>query len=183
MPPLGLLSIGAVLEREGIPVEIVPANVLGLDWRGIEDKIRRDKPDIVGVTITTENRFQSFRLIRLAKKAHPGALTVLGGPHASMAAEDCLAHIPEIDIVVRGEGELTMLDVCRAWEPARSSPRSATSPASSCAREAGSAARRRGPRSPTSTPSPSPPSISSRSKNIISPFPSPGTASSRPSTS
>jgi len=115
MPPLGLLSIGAVLEREGIPVEIVPANVLGLDWRGIEDKIRRDKPDIVGVTITTENRFQSFRLIRLAKKAHPGALTVLGGPHASMAAEDCLAHIPEIDVVVRGEGEYTMLDVCRAW--------------------------------------------------------------------
>jgi radical SAM superfamily enzyme YgiQ (UPF0313 family) len=119
MPPLGLLSIGAVLERESIPVEIVPADVLGLDWRGIEDKIRRDKPDIVGVTITTENRFQSFKLIRLAKKAHPGALTVLGGPHASMAAEDCLAHIPEIDAVVRGEGETTMLDVCRAWDKSR----------------------------------------------------------------
>ncbi len=116
MPPLGLLSIGAVLEREGIGVEIVPANILGLDWRGIEAKIRRDKPDIVGVTITTENRFQSFRLVRLAKKAHPGALTVLGGPHASMAAEDCLARIPEIDAVVRGEGELTMLDLCRAWD-------------------------------------------------------------------
>jgi len=116
MPPLGLLYIGAVLEREGIPVEIVPANVLGLDWKGIERKIREDKPDVVGVTITTENRFQSFRLIRLVKKAHPGALTVLGGPHASMAAEDCLAHVPEIDVVVRGEGELTMLDLCRAWE-------------------------------------------------------------------
>ena len=119
MPPLGLLYIGAVLERENIPVEIVPANVLGLDWRGIEDKIRREKPDIVGVTITTENRFQSFKLIRLAKKTHPGALTVLGGPHASMAAEDCLAHIPELDVVVRGEGEFTVLDICRTWDSAR----------------------------------------------------------------
>ncbi len=116
MPPLGLLTIGAVLEREGIPIEIVPANVLGLDWKDIERKIRTEKPDIVGVTITTENRFQSFALVRLAKRAHPGVLTVLGGPHASMAAEDCLAHIPELDVVVRGEGEFAMLDVCRAWE-------------------------------------------------------------------
>jgi radical SAM superfamily enzyme YgiQ (UPF0313 family) len=116
MPPLGLLYIGAVLEREGLPVEIVPANILGLGWKDIERKIRADRPDIVGVTITTENRFQSFKLIRLAKRAHPGALTVLGGPHASMAAEDCLDHIPELDVVVRGEGELTMLDLCRAWE-------------------------------------------------------------------
>ncbi len=116
MPPLGLLSIGAVLEKEGVPVEIVPANVLGLDWKDIEAKIRRDKPDIVGVTITTENRFQSFKLVRLAKKVHPGCLTVLGGPHASMAAEDCLEHIPELDIVVRGEGEFTLLDICRGWD-------------------------------------------------------------------
>jgi radical SAM superfamily enzyme YgiQ (UPF0313 family) len=116
MPPLGLLYIGAVLEREGIPIEIVPANVLGLDWTAIARKIRTEKPDIVGVTITTENRFQSFALVRLAKKAHPKVLTVLGGPHASMAAEDCLAHIPELDVVVRGEGEFAMLDICRAWE-------------------------------------------------------------------
>jgi anaerobic magnesium-protoporphyrin IX monomethyl ester cyclase len=121
MPPLGLLYIGAVLEKEGVPVEIVPTDVLGLGWRGIARKIARDKPDIVGVTITTENRFQSFRLIKLAKRAHPRALTVLGGPHASMAAEDCLEHIPELDVVVRGEGEYTMLEICRAWDGAHDS--------------------------------------------------------------
>jgi anaerobic magnesium-protoporphyrin IX monomethyl ester cyclase len=119
MPPLGLLYIGAVLEREGIPVEILPADVLGWDWADIRRKIERDKPDIVGVTITTENRFQSFALIRLAKRAHRGVLTVLGGPHASMAAEDCLDHIPELDVVVRGEGEFTTLDLCRAWDKAK----------------------------------------------------------------
>ncbi len=116
MPPLGLLSLGAVLEKEGIPVEIVPTDILGMGWGDIQRKIKQDKPDIIGVTITTENRFQSFKLIRLAKKAYPGALTVLGGPHASMAADDCLEHIAEIDVVVRGEGELTMLEICRAWE-------------------------------------------------------------------
>jgi len=121
MPPLGLLSIAAVLENEGFAVEVVPADVLEMTWKDIRRKIEADRPDIVGVTITTENRFQSFRLIRLAKKAHPAGLTVLGGPHASMAAEDCLEHIPELDAVVRGEGEWTMLDICRARERERSS--------------------------------------------------------------
>lgn len=116
MPPLGVLSIGAVLERERIGVEIVPADILKLGWREIERKIRDGRPDIVGVTSTTENRFQSFDLVRRAKKAHPQALTVMGGPHASMAAEDALVHIPELDVVVRGEGEETTLDLCRALE-------------------------------------------------------------------
>jgi anaerobic magnesium-protoporphyrin IX monomethyl ester cyclase len=117
MPPLGLLSIGAVLEKAGVSVEIVPADVLDMSWDDIARKIRGEKPAIVGVTVTTENRFQSFRLIRLAKKAHPGVLTILGGPHASMAAEDCLEHIPELDLVVRGEGEETALEICRLWTP------------------------------------------------------------------
>ncbi|MGB8951650.1 MAG: radical SAM protein [Candidatus Aminicenantales bacterium] len=119
MPPLGLLSIGAVLEKEGISVEIVPADVLRLSWGEVRKKIQTDQPDIVGVTSTTENRFQSFKLIRVARQANPQTLTVLGGPHASMAAEDCLAHIPELDVVVRGEGEITMRELCRAWEAKR----------------------------------------------------------------
>ncbi len=114
MPPLGILSIAAVLEKEGIDVEVVPADILKLGWRDIAKKIQNDRPDIVGVTSTTENRFQSFKLVKVARKAHPPALIVMGGPHASMAAEDTLAHLNELDVVVRGEGELTMLDLCRA---------------------------------------------------------------------
>ena len=116
MPPLGLLSIGAVLEKEAIEVEIVPADILKMSWGDIGRKICDGRPDIVGVTSTTENRFQSFKLVRLAKRVFPQALTVMGGPHASMAAEDALAHIPELDVVVRGEGEETTLELCRALE-------------------------------------------------------------------
>ena len=36
MPPLGILSIAAVLEKEGIEVEVVPADVLGLSWKDIK---------------------------------------------------------------------------------------------------------------------------------------------------
>ncbi|RLJ05956.1 MAG: radical SAM protein, partial [Candidatus Aenigmatarchaeota archaeon] len=104
MPPLGLLYIAAVLEKEGHEIQIIPADILKLSFQQIQRKIQEFKPDIIGVTSTTENRFQSFKLVRKAKQAYPSALTLLGGPHASMAPEDSLAHIPELDVVVIGEG-------------------------------------------------------------------------------
>jgi len=119
MPPLGILYLAAVLEKEGFEVEVVPADILNLSWREIARKIETSRADIVGATSTTENRFQSFKLLQLARQANPEAITVLGGPHASMAAEDTLAHFPEIDIVVRGEGELTMLELCQALKDKR----------------------------------------------------------------
>jgi anaerobic magnesium-protoporphyrin IX monomethyl ester cyclase len=116
MPPLGLLYIGAVLEKQGVDVRIVPADVKNMSWKDIEQDILKYQPDIVGVTSTTENRFQSFKLIKLAKRACPQSMFIMGGPHASMAAEDSLAHIPELDLVVRGEGEETMIELCRWHE-------------------------------------------------------------------
>jgi len=116
MPPLGLLYIGAVLEKEGHDIRIVPADLWKLNGHRITGLMKEFKPDIIGVTSTTENRFQSFKLIRIAKKALPESITVMGGPHASMAAEDTLGHIPELDIVVRGEAEETMRELCRGLE-------------------------------------------------------------------
>lgn len=116
MPPLGLLYIGAVFEQDGHEIKIVPADLLKLSKNQIAEEIKEFAADIIGVTSTTENRFQSFDLIKLAKKAHPTALTAMGGPHASMAAEDCLRFIPDLDIVVRGEGEETMRELCRVLE-------------------------------------------------------------------
>jgi anaerobic magnesium-protoporphyrin IX monomethyl ester cyclase len=116
MPPLGILYISAMLEKNGIEVKIVPADILNLGWPEIKREVQSFQPDLIGVTSTTENRFQSFKLIRYAKKIYPSALTVLGGPHASMAPEDCLAHIPELDIVVKGEGEMTVLELCQVLD-------------------------------------------------------------------
>ncbi len=122
MPPLGLLYIAAVLEEDGHEVRVVPTDILEWSWTRIREEMREFHADIIGITATTENRFQSFRLIKEAKKANRTVLTVLGGPHASMAGEDCLEHIPELDLVVKGEGEMTMLELCREMEKNRDLP-------------------------------------------------------------
>jgi NAD(P)-dependent dehydrogenase (short-subunit alcohol dehydrogenase family) len=43
-------------------------DILKMDWRDIKRKIRDCRPDIVGVTSTTENRFQSFELVKRFKQ-------------------------------------------------------------------------------------------------------------------
>jgi anaerobic magnesium-protoporphyrin IX monomethyl ester cyclase len=116
MPPLGILYLAAVLESQGIEVDVVPADVLGYDWKQVEARIRNFNPDILGATTTTENRFDSFRLVELAKRLDPRVFTVLGGPHISMAAEDTMRHITDLDAAVVGEGENTLLELVRAVE-------------------------------------------------------------------
>ncbi len=116
MPPLGIIYIATVLKQNGVDVELVPAELYQMSWKDIARKIETEKPDIVGVTSTTENRFQAFKLLKIAKKARPQVWTVFGGPHASMAARDTLTHLPFVDIVVRNEGEITTLELVRALE-------------------------------------------------------------------
>ncbi len=116
MPPLGIIYIATVLKQNGVDVELVPAELYQMSWKEIARKIETEKPDIVGVTSTTENRFQAFKLLKIAKKARPQVWTVFGGPHASMAARDTLTHLPFVDIVVRNEGEITTLELVKALE-------------------------------------------------------------------
>lgn len=111
MPPLGVLYLAAVLETKGVEVDVVPADALQLSWKQIEQRIGDFDPQIVGVTTTTENRFDSFKLASAAKVVNPNILTVLGGPHISMAREDTLLHVPDVDVAAIGEGEGTLSDI------------------------------------------------------------------------
>ena len=116
MPPLGVLYLTAVLEAEGHEVDMVPSDVLGFTWEQIRKRIADFKPSILGVTTTTENRFDSFRLVQLAKEVDPRIVTILGGPHISMAGRETLEDVPAADLLMIGEGERTFIEMARALE-------------------------------------------------------------------
>ncbi len=116
MPPLGVLYLAAVLEKNGFDVEVVPADVLDLSWSAIAERIDDFKPTIVGITTTTENRFESFKLAEIVKEVNPSIITILGGPHISMAKEDTLLNIRDIDVLSVGEGERTIVELGEAIE-------------------------------------------------------------------
>ena len=116
MPPLGILSLAAVLEQKGMEVDVVPADILGYNWKDVEQRIKDFNPDIVGGTTTTENRFDSFKLAETTKRINPDIVTILGGPHISMVKEDTMRHIPDVDMAVIGEGETTVLELAQTLE-------------------------------------------------------------------
>jgi len=62
---------------------------------------------MVGTTSFTSNIALSQKLMGIAKIANPDAVTILGGHHPSVMDVDSARH-PSIDVVVRGEGELTV---------------------------------------------------------------------------
>ena len=64
---------------------------------------------------TSHSRFASFEMARRIKAAQPGTTVVFGGPHAAFTANDTLTEIPDIDLVVHGEGEYTCLELAE-WK-------------------------------------------------------------------
>ncbi|MEA1876995.1 MAG: radical SAM protein [Bacteroidota bacterium] len=108
--PLGLATIAAVLEENGISVKIVDLTL----YRGnlIKD-LQIWQPSVIGVSGTTVTRKGSFNAAKLSKKALPGTQVVYGGVHATFAAEDTLENISEIDYIIKGEGEYPFLKLCQ----------------------------------------------------------------------
>lgn len=115
-PPLGISYIAAVLEQEGVEVELCDAQNLNMSFDDIARDISEFNPDIIGISCFTPNYPQAQQVAELAKHVAPEALTVIGGPHVTFTAARTLKETPFIDVVVRGEGEYTMLDLVKAAE-------------------------------------------------------------------
>jgi len=110
--PLGLGSINALLRSRGYDSRIL--NCSAWSRARTERFLRAERPDVLGVSVFTFNRHEAMRLAALARRIVPSCLIVAGGPHATHLAHALLAGYPQIDVVVRGEGEETMLDLARA---------------------------------------------------------------------
>lgn len=116
VPPLGLAYLAAVLEEDGHLVRIIDAQALRIPLPQIKREIKRDEPDIVGVTSTTPTIREALAIVKAVKEACPDATTILGGPHATFLPAETLRECPQLDVVCVSEGERTMLELTRAIE-------------------------------------------------------------------
>ncbi|EKQ52490.1 MAG: Fe-S oxidoreductase [Methanobacterium sp. Maddingley MBC34] len=109
-PPLGIAYIAAVLEENGIDVEIIDAAALEMSWETLENEIKRISPGLVAVTALTPTIDKAMQTAELAKKTCPQATVVMGGYHPTFNYQEMLER-DYVDIVVMGEGEYTMLEL------------------------------------------------------------------------
>jgi len=121
-PPLGILELAAYVESKmpEVEVEVLDCQANGLDWDGLEKYIESSSPEIVASSsLATCNAYSTARTLATAKKVNPSILTVAGGQHFTATADESLRAFPEIDTIVRGEGELTLTDLVHATKNSR----------------------------------------------------------------
>ncbi len=113
--PLGLAYIAAVLREAGYPVTLIDPENQDMTYDAVRSLIQREKPDIVGISAATANFVNAVKLVELAKQSGV-PLVAVGGIHATSLPDEVLDRHHEIDLVVVGEGEHTMLDLCKALD-------------------------------------------------------------------
>jgi radical SAM superfamily enzyme YgiQ (UPF0313 family) len=81
----------------------------------VERLVRDLKPDVVGLSVMTFQRTTALRIARLIRALRPETQIVAGGYDPSLAPtayESC----PDVEFIVRGEGERTFQELLRAIE-------------------------------------------------------------------
>ena len=110
-PTVGLAYLAAVLEKSGFEVAVLDCPALHMTYQNIQAQISRLKPDIVGVTSVTATYSSALKVAHLTKEAYAQALVVFGGPHVTIVDDQTIMEHPDVDVVVKGEGEQTMVDI------------------------------------------------------------------------
>lgn len=115
-PPTGLLILAAYIEEKlpDVEIEILDCQAERKDFRDIEKHIESHSPSIILTSGFTCNAYVCARVAEMAKKVNPDIVTIVGGQHFSFAAEGSLNDYPEIDYIIRGEGEVTLLELIKA---------------------------------------------------------------------
>jgi len=77
-------------------------------------------PDVLGVSVLCWNARAVYDVCRIVKQVLPDITIVLGGPEVGPIAEEVMHAHPEVDAVIRGEGEeafAEVLDLRRREKP------------------------------------------------------------------
>jgi len=109
--PIGLAYLAAVLEKAGYDLSLFDCPALEIDQNTLKGKLASFAPDVIGLTAVTPTIESAFQAAHAAKEACPNTPVILGGPHATFMDTQVLSEKPDVDIVVRGEGEVTILDL------------------------------------------------------------------------
>lgn len=109
--PVGLFSIADWLNRSSVSTRIMHMGIEAIHGRSrLHSYIEEHAIEVVGLSLHWQH--QSYDVIECAKKIkekHPCVSVVLGGLMASAFAREILEEYPFIDAVIRGEGEVPLL--------------------------------------------------------------------------
>ena len=118
--PSGVAFLAAALRQAGHEVRIhVREEQLirnGLDWPAADALLRalltEFRPEMIGLSLTTPCVPETAFIAKLAREIlGPRVLIVAGGPHPTAVPESMFRDCPDLDAVIVGEGEETIVEL------------------------------------------------------------------------
>lgn len=118
LPPLSLLSIGGPLIDDGHVVKLLDAEFGPMKTAEIVAGCVAFRPDavLVGHSGSTSGHPKAVDIFRALRRTLPGTRIVYGGVFPTYHWREVLADVPEVEVIVRGEGEETARRVIQALE-------------------------------------------------------------------
>lgn len=118
LPPLGLLSVGGPLIDAGFEVSLLDAEFGPMPLSAIVDEAVARAPGLVmmGHSGSSSAHLTVMRIAQELKRRLPELVIVYGGVHPTYHWQDVLREHPQVDFIVRGEGERTTLALVQAWQ-------------------------------------------------------------------
>lgn len=112
--PLGVAYVAGMLREHGKEVQVHDLSFdKSLD--SFKEVILQYKPDIIGIEVLSVNVENTFKLAKIIKEIDDKIIVAVGGPHPSFMPDEMLAN-KNIDIAVKGEGEITFLELLEKFE-------------------------------------------------------------------
>jgi len=111
-PPLALMCLKSYLAAHGFG-DVAIFNFQTPERPSLEELAKRledYQPELVGISVMGVFWYDAIQAARVVKETLPAALVVTGGPHPTLYPRAVLGR-PEVDLVVTGEGEKTLLEL------------------------------------------------------------------------
>jgi anaerobic magnesium-protoporphyrin IX monomethyl ester cyclase len=121
-PPLALLCLAAYVEAQlpDIEIQVMDCQAERAGWEDVAKRIERIAPDVVAPsTVSTCNANITLLCASVAKQVDEKIVTIAGSQHFSVLAHETLEAYPQLDMIVRGEGEVTLAKLLQALEQDR----------------------------------------------------------------
>ncbi|MFC1544143.1 B12-binding domain-containing radical SAM protein [Gemmatimonadota bacterium] len=112
---MGLAALAASARQAGHQTEVMLNHVEGWNYRRLGREIMRRQPEVLGISLLSFNARRTLGMLRRLKVEGLGSRVVVGGHFPTFNDLQLIQDWPEVDVVVRGEGDITLVELLDAW--------------------------------------------------------------------
>jgi len=115
-PPINLMYVAQNLENNGYKTKIIDSFAENLSQEALLKRIKKEKAKYIGLPLYSSDLDYMHHLTKKIKSYNENIKIFFAGHHVSTLYKDVMKQYPNVDYIVRGEGEHTTLNLLNSLE-------------------------------------------------------------------